>query len=119
MQVWEASEGLEALRRVRRDPVFDLLVVDVYMPTMDGLTFIREVKKVPGYEHTPIVIVTSDSSRERRLAGRILGISAWLLKPPNMEALAKSILAALYRTLSKKSADNGLESAGANRDAKG
>ena len=110
MQVWEASEGVEGLWRVRNEPAFDLLVVDVHMPTMDGLTFIREVKNVPGYERTPIVVVTSDGSRERRLQGRILGISAWLLKPPNMEVLAKSILASLYRTQLEKTAGNGPES---------
>jgi two-component system chemotaxis response regulator CheY len=97
MHVFEASEGIEALWRVRNERPFDLLVVDVHMPTMDGLSFIREVKAMPIYAHTPIVVVTSDNSRERRLEGRGLGTTAWLLKPPDMGALVKSILAALYR----------------------
>ena len=97
MHVFEAGEGMEALWRVRNERAFDLLVVDVHMPTMDGLSFIREVKALPAYAATPIVVVTSDSSRERRTEGRALGTTAWLLKPPDMDALVKSILAALYR----------------------
>jgi two-component system chemotaxis response regulator CheY len=97
MHVFEAGEGMEGLWRVKNERPFDLLVVDVHMPTMDGLSFIREVKALPSYATTPIVVVTSDSSRERRLEGRALGTTAWLLKPPDMDALVKSILAALYR----------------------
>lgn len=97
MVVSEASEGKEGLWRLRNDPQYDLLCVDVHMPTMDGLAFIREVKTLPNYARTPIVVATSDCSSERRLEGRALGTTAWLLKPPDMRALVKSILAALYR----------------------
>jgi two-component system, chemotaxis family, chemotaxis protein CheY len=98
MHVTEASEGIEGLWRVRNEAAFDLLVVDVHMPTMDGLAFIREFKAMEPYARTPIVVVTSDGSRERRSEGRALGVTAWLLKPPDMAALVKSILAALYRS---------------------
>lgn len=97
MHVSEASEGVEALWRVRNEPTFELLVVDVHMPTLDGLSFIGEVRSLPAYASVPIIVITSDGSRERRSEGRALGVAAWLLKPPDLNALVKSIQAALER----------------------
>ena len=89
--VVEATAGVEALWRARAEGIFDLVLLDIHMPNMDGLTFIREVRKLPGYSRIPIVVVTSDGSRERRLEGRAAGATAWLLKPPDLPGLINAV----------------------------
>jgi len=91
--VAEASEGVEGLWRARQQ-VFDLVLTDIHMPTMDGLEFIRELRKNPGYEETPIYVLTSDGSRDRLAEGRAAGATAWVIKPPNLPLLVDAIVKA-------------------------
>jgi two-component system chemotaxis response regulator CheY len=93
ISVAEASEGVEGLWRAR-EQAFDLVLTDIHMPTMDGLEFIRELRKNPGYERTPIYVLTSDGSRDRLAEGRAAGATAWVLKPPNLPLLVDAILKA-------------------------
>lgn len=97
LAVVEASEGVEALWRARSEAPFDLILCDIYMPAMGGLAFLREVRQLPGYATTPIIVLTSDASRERRAEGKAAGATAWLLKPPHIPALIIGIQAALFR----------------------
>jgi two-component system chemotaxis response regulator CheY len=92
--VSEAAEGVEALWRARQQS-FDLILTDIHMPTMDGLEFIRELRKSPGYERTPVYVLTSDGSRDRLAEGRAAGATAWIVKPPNLPLLVESIWKAL------------------------
>jgi len=108
--VVEASEGYEALWRVRAEGVFDLIIADIYMPNVDGLTFIREVRQLHGYAEVPIFVLTRDGSRELRQQGRHAGATAWLLKPPDLPALVHSVHAALLQLI-KVTDPNGPKSA--------
>jgi two-component system chemotaxis response regulator CheY len=103
LQVAEAGEGYEALWRVRAEGVFDLILADIYMPNMDGLSFIREVRKLSGYADVPIIVLTSDGSRERRAEGRLAGATAWVMKPPDLPALVHSVHAALLQIIKAES----------------
>jgi two-component system chemotaxis response regulator CheY len=94
IQVAEASEGVEGLWRARQSQPFDLVLTDIHMPTMDGLEFIRELRKSPGYEATPIYVLTSDGSRDRLAEGRAAGATAWVIKPPNVPLLVDAIVKA-------------------------
>jgi two-component system chemotaxis response regulator CheY len=94
ISVTEASEGVEGLWRAR-EQAFDLVLTDIHMPTMDGLEFIRELRKNPVYEQTPIYVLTSDGSRDRLAEGRAAGATAWVLKPPNLPLLVEAILKAI------------------------
>jgi two-component system, chemotaxis family, chemotaxis protein CheY len=105
LSVAEASEGYEALWRVRAEGVFDLILADIHMPNLDGLVFIREVRKLPEYAQVPIFVLTSDGSRERREEGRSAGASAWLLKPPDLPALVNTVHAALLQLIKAKDPD--------------
>ena len=51
------------------------------MPIMDGLTFVREVKKMPNYKFTPIIMLTTESSETTKNVGREAGVKAWMVKP--------------------------------------
>jgi two-component system chemotaxis response regulator CheY len=104
--VVEATEGFEAMWRARADATFDLVLLDIHMPSLDGLTFMRELRKLPGYGAVPIIVVTSDGSRERRLAGRAAGATAWLLKPPDLPGLINAVHAALMRGIKPAEADS-------------
>jgi two-component system chemotaxis response regulator CheY len=99
LEVVEASEGYEALWRVRAEGVFDLILADIHMPNLDGIVFIREVRKLPEYKDVPIFVLTSDGSRDRREEGRAAGASAWLLKPPDLPALVHTVHAALLQLI--------------------
>jgi two-component system chemotaxis response regulator CheY len=94
--VTEAENGSEGLWRTREQQ-FDLIVVDVHMPVMDGLTMIQEVRKLPSYEKTPIFVLTTDASTIRAERGKQAGATAWTLKPVKPDLLWKGIERALTR----------------------
>jgi two-component system chemotaxis response regulator CheY len=93
----EATEGSEGLWRARSE-VFHAVLTDIHMPTMDGLEFIRQLRKLPGYAKTPVFVLTSDVSSSRFAAGREVGATAWLVKPPNLLALVAVVREALAPT---------------------
>jgi two-component system chemotaxis response regulator CheY len=93
-QTTEAMEGSEGLWRARQSQ-FDAILTDVHMPTMDGIEFIRTLRRLPGYTKTPVFVLTSDVSRARFLEGREVGATAWLVKPPNLLALVTAVREAL------------------------
>jgi two-component system, chemotaxis family, chemotaxis protein CheY len=94
ISVSEASEGVEALWRARQQ-LYDLIITDIHMPAMDGLQLLRELRKLPGNERTPVYVLTSDGSRERLAEGRAAGATAWIVKPANIPMLVKAVLNAL------------------------
>src|SRR5258706_11910924 len=59
----------------------DLMICDVHMPRMDGLTFVREVKRLAEYRFVPVIMLTTESSEKSRLAGLQAGAKAWVVKP--------------------------------------
>ncbi len=91
IQVAEAAEGVEALWRARQQP-FDLILTDIHMPTMDGLEFIRELRKIPHHARTPVYVLTSDASRDRLAEGQAAGATAWIVKPANLALLVEAVL---------------------------
>src|SRR5688572_3576109 len=93
-QTCEATEGSEGLWRARTQN-FEAILTDIHMPTMDGLEFIRQVRKLPGYSKVPVFVLTSDVSRARFVEGREVGATAWLVKPPNLVSLVAVIRDAL------------------------
>jgi two-component system, chemotaxis family, chemotaxis protein CheY len=82
-EVHEASEGVEGLYRARLH-AFDLVITDVHMPAMDGLVFIRELRKLGDYARTPVIVLTSDFTKDRIEQVRRAGGTAWIEKPPNL-----------------------------------
>lgn len=80
VRVTEAENGVEGLWRARESQV-DLVVTDVHMPIMDGIRFAQELRKLPEYVATPILVLTSDASSHRAEEGRRAGATAWVVKP--------------------------------------
>jgi two-component system, chemotaxis family, chemotaxis protein CheY len=88
-------DGRDALSKLDGTRIH-LIISDVNMPNMDGITFVGEVKKLPAYRFTPIIMLTTESQEERKRQAQAAGAKAWVTKPfqpPQMlAAVAKLIL---------------------------
>ncbi|MCI8212840.1 two-component system response regulator [Pseudomonas sp. S25] len=78
--VIEASDGRDALSKLNGQKVH-LIISDVNMPNMDGITFVKEVKKLPSYKFTPIIMLTTESQESKKMEGQAAGAKAWVVKP--------------------------------------
>jgi len=79
-QVIEACDGRDALGKLGGQKVH-LIISDVNMPNMDGIAFVREVKKNPSYKFTPVIMLTTEAGEDKKLAGQAAGARAWVVKP--------------------------------------
>ena len=89
-EVVHANDGVEALEYARGHSV-DLVLTDVNMPRMDGITLVRELRALPGYRYTPMLVLTTESGHERKLQGKEAGATGWLVKPFNPDQLLATI----------------------------
>ncbi|MFT5852234.1 MAG: two-component system chemotaxis response regulator CheY [Colwellia sp.] len=93
--VIDAIDGVDALKKLNGVKIH-LLITDVNMPNMDGITLVQEAKKLPAYKFTPMMMLTTEASNEKKMQGRAAGAKAWLVKPfqPPMllNAVSKLIL---------------------------
>lgn len=76
----QASNGKEALDCLAHGP-FNLIITDLNMPVMDGVTFIAHARKHDAYKYTPILMLTTESQESKRQQGKAAGATAWLVKP--------------------------------------
>ena len=76
----EACDGRDALSKLTGQRVH-LMISDVNMPNMDGLTFLKEVKSRPEYKFTPVVMLTTESAEDKKAQGQSAGAKAWMVKP--------------------------------------
>jgi len=85
-EVVQAVDGSEALT-IARTRKFDLVIADINMPNMDGITLVKSLRELPDYRFTPILILTTESQEEKRRQGRGAGATGWIVKPFNPEQL--------------------------------
>lgn len=93
-EVVEAEDGDKGLSQARKATV-DMILTDLNMPVMDGMVFIKEVRKLPSYMGVPIVFVTTESDAEKKAQAKAAGATAWITKPFQPEqlvAVAKKVL---------------------------
>ncbi|TGL74500.1 response regulator [Leptospira yasudae] len=88
--ILEAVDGQDGLDKLQSDKV-DLIVSDMNMPNMDGITFVKEIKKDPKNKFTPIIMLTTESQEEVKSEGLAAGARAWLTKPFSPEELVQTI----------------------------
>jgi two-component system, chemotaxis family, chemotaxis protein CheY len=95
-EVVEAANGKEGLERLAGEKVH-LIISDVNMPVLDGIAFLKEVKKHPNYKFTPVIMLTTEAGEDKKQEGRAAGAKAWITKPfqPNVmiEAVSKLVMA--------------------------
>lgn len=79
-QVVEAANGKEGVDKFKTGR-FDLVISDVNMPVMDGLSMIKEIRKLTNGKTIPIMVLTTESSDTMKTQGRAAGASGWIVKP--------------------------------------
>ena len=89
-EVTQAKDARQALDLASAN-TFDLIIADVNMPEMDGLALVRELRGMPAYKHTPLLMLTTEASAERKSEGRQAGATGWLVKPFNPERLIETV----------------------------
>ncbi len=85
-----AEDGMSALG-IARTTVFDLVITDLQMPRMDGITLIGELRKLPGFRHKPMFMLTTESTDDKKQAGRLAGATGWIVKPIEARQLRKLV----------------------------
>lgn len=89
-EVSEAENGQLGLDQINGSS-FDVIITDINMPVMDGITFTREARKLAGTRTTPILILTTESGSSIKNEGRSAGATGWIVKPFNPEKLLQVV----------------------------
>lgn len=93
--VLEACDGKDALGKLDGRKIH-LIICDVNMPNMDGISFVKQMKTLPAYKFTPVIMLTTEAGEAKKQEGQAAGARAWVVKPfqpPQMlNAVSKLIL---------------------------
>ncbi len=84
--VLEASDGVEALERAKGQRL-SLIITDVNMPRMDGITLVQRLRSQPEFRFTPILVLTTESGGDMKQKGKEAGATGWIVKPFSPEKL--------------------------------
>jgi two-component system chemotaxis response regulator CheY len=88
--VVEAVDGLDALNKAKAQ-TFDCIVTDVNMPNKDGIALIKDLRALPNYKFTPMLMLTTESGMDKKQQGKEAGATGWIVKPFNPDQLLKTI----------------------------
>lgn len=88
--VTEAENGLRALELAKIQQ-FDLVITDVNMPLLDGLSLVRELRNLPQYQFKPILLLTTESDPEKKQIAKQAGATGWILKPFDPDKLLATV----------------------------
>ncbi len=90
--VIDAVDGEDALEKAKAtSATVDLVLTDVNMPRMDGISLIKELRGLPKYKFTPILMLTTESGGEKKMEGKSAGATGWIVKPFNPDQLLATI----------------------------
>ena len=92
-EVMEASDGKDALNKIDGKKI-NLIISDVNMPNMDGITLIARLRALPQYKFTPLIMLTTESQEDKKVAGKKAGATGWVVKPfdpARLVAVAKMV----------------------------
>lgn len=78
--VAEACDGKDALAKLDGRKIH-LIISDVNMPNMDGISFVKAAKQLPAYRFTPVIMLTTEASDGKKAEGQAAGAKAWVIKP--------------------------------------
>jgi len=90
-EVETASNGKDGLTKLATGLKPSVILTDLNMPQMDGLAFIKEARRTAATRFTPIIVLTTESSGQKRDEARAAGASGWLTKPTEPEELLKTL----------------------------
>jgi two-component system chemotaxis response regulator CheY len=90
-EVIEAGDGKEAVDKISAGSKPDLVVTDLNMPEMDGIALIKELRRMPPVRFVPILMLTTESSDEKKQEAKAAGATGWIVKPFNPDQVLKVI----------------------------
>lgn len=88
--VVEAVDGQDALNIAKTKKV-SLVITDVNMPNMDGISFVKEMKQKANYKFTPVIMLTTEGAEEKKREGQAAGAKAWIVKPFRPEQMLQAV----------------------------
>jgi two-component system chemotaxis response regulator CheY len=88
--VVEAEDGSDALKKLDGQKI-NLVISDVNMPNMDGITFVKEMKQKPNYKFTPVIMLTTEGADDKKREGQAAGAKAWIVKPFRPEQMLQAV----------------------------
>ncbi|MEM7207159.1 MAG: response regulator [Pseudomonadota bacterium] len=88
--VVQAEDGVDGLQAAKSQ-TFDLVITDVNMPNMDGISLIKELRSLPAYRNTPLLMLTTESGDDKKAQGKQAGATGWIVKPFNPDKLTNVI----------------------------
>ncbi|MCB1740081.1 MAG: response regulator [Gammaproteobacteria bacterium] len=89
-EVLLAEDGVQALEVAQNEKV-ELVLTDVNMPRMDGISLIRALRQLPAYRFVPILTLTTESAAEKKAQGKQAGATGWIVKPFQPDTLLATI----------------------------
>lgn len=89
--VIKGCDGKDGLDKLQENRNVDMIITDLNMPIMDGLTFLKEIRKHERYQYVPILILTTESNVNMRNEAKSLGATGWIIKPFEKDKLIKVI----------------------------
>ena len=89
-EVIEGSDGRDALAKLKGQKIH-LIISDLNMPNMDGISFLKAVKELPHYKFTPVLMLTTESQDEKKKEGQAAGARAWMVKPFKPDQLLNAV----------------------------
>jgi two-component system chemotaxis response regulator CheY len=89
-EVLEGRDGKDALSKLTGQKIH-LVISDVNMPNMDGISFVKALKQLPSYKFTPVIMLTTESQEEKKREGQAAGAKAWVVKPFKPEILLGAV----------------------------
>jgi two-component system chemotaxis response regulator CheY len=89
--VVEACDGLDALSKVDAQRV-NLIVCDLNMPNMDGITVVKQIKSLPAHKFLPMILLATDSNETQEAQGKAAGARAWITKPVDPSRLVDAVI---------------------------
>ncbi len=89
-QVMEAADGQDALDKLGSQRV-NLIISDVNMPRMDGISLVKALKQHPSHRFTPVLMLTTESEESKKREGQAAGAKAWIVKPFKPQQLLSAV----------------------------
>ena len=90
--VFKGIDGKDGLKRLTSlDKNMSMIITDLFMPGMDGIDLIKEIRKLDEYQYVPILMLTTESQMAKKMEAKQAGVTGWMVKPFEEEKLLKTV----------------------------
>ena len=90
-EVVEAGDGKEAVAKLNGGAKPNLVITDLNMPNMDGISLIKEIRGMAAHKFTPVLMLTTESADDKKKEGQAAGATGWIVKPFNPDQMLATI----------------------------